>query len=172
MHRYSKKAADPTKTCYSSAFYMRVHFKNTRETAHAIKGMHLKKAEEYLKNVIVKKDIVPFKRYNGGVGRKSLCKKHKCSQGRFPEKSCKFILTLLKNAENNADVKGLDIDRLVISHIQVNQAPTIRRRTYRAHGRITPYISHPCHVELFCTEREKYIPKSKIGERGNKNALL
>ena len=39
-------------------------------------------------------------------------------------------------------------------------APTIRRRTYRAHGRITPYVSHPCHIELFCTEQEKYIPKA------------
>lgn len=33
-------------------------------------------------------------------------------------------------------VKGLDVDALVISHIQVNQAQKQRRRTYRAHGRI------------------------------------
>ena len=35
-----------------------------------------------------------------------------------------------------AQVKGLDTDNLVISHIQVNQAQRQRRRTYRAHGRI------------------------------------
>lgn len=33
-------------------------------------------------------------------------------------------------------VKGLDVDSLYISHIQVNQAQQHRRRTYRAHGRI------------------------------------
>jgi len=33
-------------------------------------------------------------------------------------------------------VKGLDVDNLYVSHIQVNQAQKQRRRTYRAHGRI------------------------------------
>ena len=33
-------------------------------------------------------------------------------------------------------VKGLDTENLIISHIQVNQAQRQRRRTYRAHGRI------------------------------------
>lgn len=33
-------------------------------------------------------------------------------------------------------VKGLDVDILYVSHIQVNQAQKQRRRTYRAHGRI------------------------------------
>ena len=33
-------------------------------------------------------------------------------------------------------MKGLDVDSLVVSHIQVNQAQKQRRRTYRAHGRI------------------------------------
>ena len=48
-----------------------MHFKNTRETAQAIKGMHLKKALQYLRDVINKKQIIPFRRYNGGVGRKA-----------------------------------------------------------------------------------------------------
>lgn len=52
-------------------FDLRVHFKNTREAAQAIKHMHLRKAVRYLKDVIEKKQIVPFKRYNGGVGRKA-----------------------------------------------------------------------------------------------------
>ena len=50
---------------------LRVHFKNTRETAQAIKGMHLRKAIRYLTDVIEKKQIVPFRRFNGGVGRKA-----------------------------------------------------------------------------------------------------
>ena len=45
-------------------------------------------------------------------------------------------------------VKGLDTENLIISHIQVNQAQRQRRRTYRAHGRInrahllTHHLSH------------------------------
>ena len=58
------------------------------------------------------------------------------TQGRWPQKSAEFLLQLLKNAESNADIRGLEADRLVIEHIQVNRAPKMRRRTYRAHGRI------------------------------------
>lgn len=53
-------------------------------------------------------------------------------------KSAEHLLTLLKNAESNADAKGLDSSNLVVKHIQVNQAPKQRRRTYRAHGRVRP----------------------------------
>lgn len=50
---------------------LRVHFKNTREAAQAIKKMHLKKALQYLRDVLNKKQIIPFRRYSGGVGRKA-----------------------------------------------------------------------------------------------------
>lgn len=41
-------------------------------------------------------------------------------QGRFPKKSCEFILNLLVNAESNAEAKSLDLDSLVVKHIQVS----------------------------------------------------
>lgn len=53
---------------------LRVHFKNTRETAAAIKGMTLTRAKSYLRHVIAKKEIVPFRRYSGKVGRKAQVK--------------------------------------------------------------------------------------------------
>uniref|UniRef100_A0A9I9EIL7 Uncharacterized protein n=1 Tax=Cucumis melo TaxID=3656 RepID=A0A9I9EIL7_CUCME len=46
--------------------------------------------------------------------------KHSNGQGRWLIKSAKFILDLLKNAESNVKVKGLDVDSLIVSHIQVN----------------------------------------------------
>jgi len=49
---------------------------------------------------------------------------------------------------------------LVIDHIQVNRAPKIRRRTYRAHGRINPYQSSPCHIELILNEKENLLTRS------------
>lgn len=62
------------------------------------------------------------------------------SRARWPVKSAEFLLGLLKNAEANADTKGLDTGNLIVKHIQVNQAPKQRRRTYRAHGRVSNYI--------------------------------
>lgn len=46
------------------------------------------------------------------------------------------MLVFYRNAESNAEYKGLDTDHLVVEHIQVQRAAKMRRRTYRAHGRI------------------------------------
>merc|ERR1711935_1321820 len=86
-------------------------------------------------------------------------KAFKMSQGRWPIKSCKVILGLLKNAESNAEFKNLDVDSLVIKHIQVNAAQMGRRRTYRAHGRIGPYMSCPAHIEMILEEKEEAVEK-------------
>ncbi|TKC52959.1 hypothetical protein EI555_013594 [Monodon monoceros] len=100
MVRYSLDPENPTKSCKSRGSNLRVYFKNTRETAQAIK-------------------------------------------------------------ESNAELKGLDVDSLVIEHIQVNKAPKMWCRTYRAHGRINPYMTSPCHIEMILTEKEQIVPKSE-----------
>merc|ERR1711941_173626 len=166
--KYSTEPENPTKSCKARGSYLRVHLKNTRETAQAIKKMHIRKANRYLKDVLEKKQIIPFRRFNGGVGRKAQAKAHGCSQGRWPKKSAEFLLQLLKNAESNADLKGLDVDHLVIDHIQVNRAPYMRRRTYRAHGRINPYMSTPCHLEVILGEKEDVVSKVKDDEPSKK----
>jgi len=132
---------------------------NTRETAQAIKKMPLHRATAYLKNVLNKTEIIPFRRFMGGIGRHAQAKVHGTSQGRWPKKSAEFLLHMLKNAESNAEYKGLDADHLVIDHIQVNRAPKMRRRTYRAHGRINPYMSSPCHIEIVLVEKEQAFAK-------------
>lgn len=63
-------------------------------------------------------------------------KAFKHTQGRWPKKSAEFLLHLLRNAESNAEYKGLDTDHLRVDHIAVQRAAKMRRRTYRAHGRI------------------------------------
>lgn len=83
--------------------------------------MPLRRAQRFLKNVTEKKECVPFRNFNGGVGRCSQAKQFNTTQGRWPKKSADFLLQLLKNAESNADYKGLDVDRLVIDHIQVSK---------------------------------------------------
>lgn len=71
MVRYSREPENPSKSCKARGSYLRVHFKNTREVANTIKHMPLRRAVKFLKNVLAHKEIVPFKRFNGGVGRKA-----------------------------------------------------------------------------------------------------
>merc|ERR1712029_318947 len=69
MGRYAKEPDNATKSAKARGSNLRVHFKNTRETTQAIKRMPLHRATTYLKNVIEQKEIIPFRRFMGGVGR-------------------------------------------------------------------------------------------------------
>ncbi|RXG56778.1 60S ribosomal protein L17, partial [Armadillidium vulgare] len=140
MVRYTKQPDNPTKSCKAKGSNLRVSFKNTCETANALRKMSLARALTFLRNVIKKKECVPFKKYNGGIGRCAQAKQWGASQGRWPKKSANFLLDLLKNAESNALFK-------------------MRRRTYRAHGRINPYMSSPCHIEVILTEKDDIVAK-------------
>jgi len=86
---------------------------------------------------------------------------HTSGLGRYPAKSVEFLLNLLKNAESNAESKNLNLDDLVIVHAQVNQAAKMRRRTYRAHGRINAFMRSPCHVEFILSEKPTHVKKPK-----------
>merc|ERR1712225_137318 len=167
VKEYARKPADEATFCKARGSDLRVHFKNTRETAMAIKNMSLDKAKRYLEDVIDKKRAVPFRRYCGGVGRTSqACPAGSTTgQGRWPKKSCEFLLGLLRNAEANAEVKDLEMDKLFITHIQVNRAVAQRRRTYRAHGRINPYMSSPCHIEMILSQQEVNVKKPAQGRK-------
>lgn len=69
---------------------------------------------------LFKNNIYVNRRFTGGIGRKAQAKQFGTTQGRWPKKSAEFLLQLLKNAESNAEQKGLDIDHLFVEHIQVS----------------------------------------------------
>jgi ribosomal protein L22 len=187
-------AANPDKFAMSRGEYLPTHFKNMREVAAALTGMQLQKAFTYLSDVKEHKQVIPFRRFAGGIGRASQAKQFKftkgallwigrylaergegvesrcsrldawikgrrgkerrarhesapscrispdgvsrlytnvsCDPGRWPEKSVRHILNLLKNAESNADAKDLDKEELVIKNINVNQAPVRQAVSY------------------------------------------
>ena len=66
---------------------------------------------------------MPFHCYSGGVGRCAQAKQEGWMQDQWPKKGAEFLQHMLKNAESNAELKGLDVDSLVIKHIWVNKAP-------------------------------------------------
>ena len=81
MVRYTLDPENPTKSYKSRGSNLCVHFKNTHGTTQAIKSMHILKVSKYLKDVTLKKQCVPFRRYNGGVGRCAQAKKWGWTQG-------------------------------------------------------------------------------------------
>merc|ERR1712217_750972 len=102
-----------------------------------------------------KKQCVPFRKFIGGIGRTPQAKAFKMSQGRWPIRSAKVLLDLLRNAESNAEFKNLDTDNLTIQHIQVNAAQQGRRRTYRAHG----HADAAAHAATEETKAKKFTKK-------------
>merc|ERR1712146_29995 len=89
------------------------------------------------------------------------------TKGRWPTKSIKIVLGLVQNMIANAHSKQLETENLVIAHAQINKAACGRRRTYRAHGRITPYMSHPCHVEMWANLKAASVAKEKRTHQGS-----
>ncbi|RVW52612.1 60S ribosomal protein L17-2 [Vitis vinifera] len=95
------------------------------------------------------------------LGRTAQAKnRHSNGQGRWPVKSAKFILDLLKNAESNADVferLGCGFS-LRISHpgkpSSEAKAPHIP-----CSWKNNPYMSSPCHIELILSEKEEPVQK-------------
>ena len=69
MVKYAREPEDATKSCKARGSDLRVHFKNMRETAMAIKKMGLEQAKAYLEDVIAMRRCVVFRRFCGGVGR-------------------------------------------------------------------------------------------------------
>ena len=145
----------------AGADHIRVHYKHCREISNAIKGRSVKQAKEYLQNVLEYKDGIPFTKYTGGIGRHSVAKKYKVCGDKiaWPQKATKVYIGLLTNIEANAEVKGLDIDKCKITHTQANQAPKMRRRTYRAHGRVNAYQSSPAHIQIIAEEQLDEVKK-------------
>jgi large subunit ribosomal protein L17e len=79
MTKYAREIEGKVAKAKGSA--LRVHFKNSRETAKAIKGMNLSAAKKYLQAVIDKKRCVVFRRFCGGVGRTALAKNEGSTNG-------------------------------------------------------------------------------------------
>ena len=133
--------------------------------------MLLTKAEDYLKDVLEHKRCIPYSRFDGSVGRTSAAIEFGLTKGRYPEKSVKLMLNLLQNAKSNAEAKKLNIEKLAIKNVLVNQAAEGRRRTYRAHGSINAYCSSNCHVEIICEEIKERVKKEKKEEEKKTNFI-
>jgi len=87
MVRYGATAIDSAKSARSRGSYLRVSFKNTRETAQAINGWKQERALRFLENVKEHKEAVPMRRYAGSTGRTAQGKQFGVSKARDGQSS-------------------------------------------------------------------------------------
>merc|ERR1711957_773563 len=81
---------------------MGVHYKNTREVVGAVRKMKLSRAFAYLDNVMKKKEIIPFRRYKGDVGRHAQGKQH----GEFYERAGRVSCLGSPDREGSISIVG------------------------------------------------------------------
>jgi large subunit ribosomal protein L22 len=135
--------SNPEKTSKAIGKELHISRKQAHEISSAIKGMKLDTARDFLKNVVLLKQVVPYKRYVKDVSHKrGMC------TGRYPQKAAKEFLKILLNAQNNARYKGLESDDLLIKLVNTKKGHTFRGSMPRAQGRATPKNQETVSVEM------------------------
>ncbi|MCD6524022.1 MAG: 50S ribosomal protein L22 [Thermococcus sp.] len=146
---YSFQNFDPERMARASGRDLRISPKHSVELLREIRGMMLNDALRYLDDVIAKKRPVPMRRFNDSQGHKP---GRGFGPGRYPVKVAKAVKKILLNAKNNAEQKGLDVDRLRIIHAAAHRGPVLRGYIPRAFGRATPFNEQTTHIEIVVEE--------------------
>ena len=122
--------------------------KNSVEICNALRRTYISKAYKVLDDLIALKTAVKFRRFNLNVGHR----RGKIGPGRFPINAATEIKKIIRNAETNAQQKGLNSDELFITHICAHMASRPMR-----YGRQSGQQTKRTHVEVVLTE----MPKKK-----------
>ncbi|MDR0767635.1 MAG: 50S ribosomal protein L22 [Methanosarcinales archaeon] len=144
---YSVKA-DPETSSRAMASELHISFKKTREICHFIQGMRLPQAQAYLNEVVAMKKAIPFKRHTDGAGHQ----KGEMAAGRYPVNASAEVLKVLRNAESNAEYKGLEPSRMFVKSIRANRGRVIRGFRPRARGRASPKNTTTVNIEIILSE--------------------
>lgn len=139
---------DPETTSKSMGSELHISPKKSREVCCKIKGMKTIEARKFLEDVIALKQAVPFKRHHEGTGHR----KGPMAAGRYPVSASKEILKVLKNAESNAEYKGLEPANMYIVHAAIQRGRVIHGFMPRARGRATPKDTETVNIEMILSE--------------------
>ncbi|WP_297067763.1 50S ribosomal protein L22 [Thermococcus sp.] len=146
---YSFQNFDPERMARASGRDLRMSPKHSVELLREIRGMMLNDALRYLDDVIALRRPVPLKKHYDSQGHKP---GRGFGPGRYPVKVAKAVRRVLLNAKNNAEQKGLDVDRLRIVHAAAHRGPVLRGYIPKAYGRATPFNEQTTHVEIVVEE--------------------
>jgi len=70
-----------------------------------------------------------------------------------PKAAARIVIKLLRSAIANATQKKIDVDRLYVKTIAVDQGPTMKRFMPRALGRATSIRKRTSHITIVLDER-------------------
>src|SRR6056297_1072114 len=93
------------------------------EIANFLRGKSSAEAKTILERVLKKKQAIPFKRFNDGVGHR---KGAGIAAGRFPQKASEAFVTIIKQCEANAQAKGLSADLRIVHLVAQKGSNTFR----------------------------------------------
>jgi len=134
--------------------------KHSVEICRWLRKKRLDKAQAMVEKVLKKELAVPYKRYTWNLGHK----KGISGPGRYPVKTAKEVLKLLKSAETNAQFKGMNTSNLIIKHINAHQASSPWH-----FGRQRRRKMKRCHIEVIVKEGlKKKEKKAEKKERHKK----
>lgn len=139
-----------------------VSFKSAIEACNFLRGRNTKQAISLLEKVLDKKIAIPFKRFTNGVGHR---KGKGIGAGRYPQKLSDALIKLIKNAEANASIKGLN-ENLKIVHMSAQKASVPMH-----YGRHPRREMKRAHIELIVEEVEekKSVTKKKPKVKSQKS---
>ncbi len=122
-------------------------------------GFTIKQAEEYLNNVIKMKTPIPIRRFTKKQAHHTTPWEG-WPVAKWPINVAKAYLEVLKNLENNASYRGLNVDNVVIVHVAVHKGRKIKNYIQRAFGRSTPWFQDTVTIELAGAEiPEENVPR-------------
>lgn len=134
--------------------------KHSQEVCNFIRGKNLHDAQKMLEEVVAVKRPVPYTKHLWDLGHKP-----GMANGRYPVKTSREILRLLKSVEVNAQFKGMNTSQLHITHIASHVA------SRPAHsGRHRGQRMKRAHVEIIVREQAKREKKIKEGKKSSKRS--
>jgi len=148
MQRYSTEA-DQDKTAKAYGYELHCSPKDSKNIARALRGMKVEAAKQYLEEVIELKRAVPAIYHKRKISHQKAI-----GPGKFPEKAARYLLKILKNAENNAEYKGFDVENMRIKHMSAYRGRIIKGFMPRAQGRATDKNKMTTNVEIIIEEVE------------------
>ena len=135
-----------------------ISFKFGVEICNFIRNKSVNDAKKALSDAIEHDHAIPFRRFNTNLGHK-----RKIGPGRYPEKAAMAILDLINSAEANAQFKGLNTSKLIITHIITNKGPKVMHA-----GRKRSRKAKRINVEIVV--QEKILDKKSGASAANKDA--
>jgi len=145
--KYALKPKDNSKIAKAMVRDVDMSPKHAMAIAAKLRGMKVDAAIKLLEKVVKLETPIPFKRHNTGIGhRKGIPEKI----GRYPVKASKKIIELLKNLQSNAEFKGLDSEKLKLTHIEAQKG--ITRKGKKPKGRWKIWRTQFVHVQAMAKE--------------------